>query len=446
MGAVASRVGEAATRPVSAASVALFRIAFGVAMVVNVALYLPDHVRQYYIEPTVHFPYDPLTFVRPLPGIGMYLVYVAMALTGALLAIGLWSRVAAGAFFVLTTYVFLIDSTFFQNHEHLISLLALLLTVLPVHRRWSVDARRHPERRSDTVPAWVLWLLRFQVGVPYLFGGIAKLNRDWLQGEPLRLWLARRGQSGIAGTVFSAEPVVWFMTYGALVLDLAVVWLLLHRRTRVPAFVVATIFHLLNARLWGLWIFPWLMIVSTTLFFAPDWPERAIVRFRGSTAPSPPGVVAPVRPRLSRLVVGFVAVWVAVQVTVPLRHLAIPGSPSWTEAGHRFAWHMKLREKTGTATFVITAGDRTWRIDPAEELRGKQLLRLPGDPQRLVQLARHYSAQHGRAEVRVESLVSLNGRRPQPFVDPAVDLASESLEWRRAPSWVLPLEEPLRRD
>jgi vitamin K-dependent gamma-carboxylase len=166
VGAVARRAREAAERQVSAASVALFRIAFGAAMVLNAALYFPDHVRAYYVEPTVHFPYEPLTFVVPLPGVGMYLVYVAMAVTGALLAAGLWSRLAAGAFFVLTTYVFLIDSTFFQNHEYLISLVALLLTVLPVHHRWSLGARRRPERRRDTVPAWVVWLLRFQIGVP----------------------------------------------------------------------------------------------------------------------------------------------------------------------------------------------------------------------------------------------------------------------------------------
>jgi vitamin K-dependent gamma-carboxylase len=135
------------------------------------------------------------------------------------------------------------------------------------------------------------------------------------------------------------------MTYGALVLDLAVVWLLLHRRTRVPAFVVATTFHLLNAWLFGLWIFPWLMIASTTLFFAPDWPERVLARLREPRTTASLPLRPALRPRLSPAVVALVALWVVVQVTVPLRHLAIAGSPSWTETGHRFAWHMKLRER-----------------------------------------------------------------------------------------------------
>jgi len=45
------RVRGAAWRPVSAASVAVFRMAFGVAMVINALLHAPVLARQYYIEP-----------------------------------------------------------------------------------------------------------------------------------------------------------------------------------------------------------------------------------------------------------------------------------------------------------------------------------------------------------------------------------------------------------
>ena len=38
-------------------------------------------------------------------------------------------------------------------------------------------------------PVGRLWLLRAQVGVVYLFAGIAKLNPDWLfHAQPLRIW------------------------------------------------------------------------------------------------------------------------------------------------------------------------------------------------------------------------------------------------------------------
>ena len=47
-----------------------------------------------------------------------------------------------------------------------------------------------PTLRASTVPAWTVWLLRFQLGVVYVFGAVAKLNPDWLlHAQPLRIWL-----------------------------------------------------------------------------------------------------------------------------------------------------------------------------------------------------------------------------------------------------------------
>lgn len=454
------RIGDAASRPVSAASVAVFRMAFGLGMVINALLYAPVLARQYYIEPEVNFPYGSLTFVPPPPAFGVYVLYVSMMVTGILIALGLWYRIAAAVFFVATTYVFLLDSSYFQNHEYLISLLALMLVILPVDRYWSIDARRHPERWSRTVPAWVVWLLRFQIGIPYFYGGIAKLNSDWLQGEPLRRWLSWRTDIEPMATILTTEWVVWFMTYGALVLDLAVVWLLLCRPTRLAAFAVVTCFHLLNVWLFGLYIFPWLMIAATTIFFDPSWPEdlarrfslgrlgAAIRRHMPATSTVTGGetvVPEPAHGRTSRFVVSFFAVWLALQVAVPFRHYAIAGSPNWTENGHRFAWHMKLRDKHGTVTFHVTKDGETWQVDPAEYLGDKQLQRLPGYPDRLVHFARFLSDQHGGAEVTAETMVSMNGREPQPIVDPTVDLSAVGTVWFRTPSWIVPLEQPLRR-
>jgi vitamin K-dependent gamma-carboxylase len=449
--ALGERLREAGRRPVSSASLAVFRIAFGVAMVINTMLYLPVLVREYYIDPPLHFPYPPFAFVVPLPGPALYGVFGLMVLTGAMIALGLLYRWAAWSFFVLTTYVFLLDSTYYQNHEYLVSLLALMLALLPADRRWSLDARRRPGLRSMTVPAWVVWLLRFQIGVPYFFGGIAKLNGDWFRGEPLRAWLANRTDLEPMATVLTTEWVVWFMAYGALVLDLTVVWFLLHRRTRPAAYAVVVCFHLMNAWLFGLFIFPWLMIAATTIFFSPAWPERLVRRFaRPAARVGPTSTVVPVRRpvrpwRPSRALVGVFGVWVLLQATVPLRHFAIAGSPSWTEEAHRFAWHMRLRQKSGTATFLVTANGQTWTVEPSEHLSGKQLWQLAGYPERLVRFAHHLSELHGGAEVRAETRVSLNGREPQPIVDPSVDLSEVSLLWFGPAPWILPLETPLNR-
>lgn len=480
----ASRLIEAGSRPVSAASLAFFRIAFGLAMIVNTWLYIPLLVREYYVDTSFPFPYPPLTFVAPLPGIGMHVLYVAMSLTGLLIALGLWYRLSVATFFVLHTYVFLIDSTYFQNHEYLIGLLAFLMIFLPAHRMWSLDARRRPRVAGSTVPAWMVWLLRFQIGVPYFYGGIAKLNADWLAGEPLRMWLERRTHIELIGPLFTNEAVVWVMNFGSLVFDLVVVWFLLHPRTRLGAFIVACCFHLINVRLFGLFIFPWLMIFGTTIFFRPDWPLQVEAwwsrrRQRGAAKPVPAGLGGPpetagnpsrlggptavgdpdtaplahsyggsVTPNIRRqLLVAALAGWVAVQLLLPLRHYAIAGDPSWTEQAHRFAWHMKLRDKQGTATFHVTPSDGAgFTVDPYDHLSSTQAFLMAGHPSRIVQFAHHLSELHGGAEVRAETSVSLNGREPVPLVDPTVDLAAVPLWWWGNAEWILPLDEPLRRD
>ena len=443
--AYSRRVRSAGTRPVSAASVAVFRIAFGVSIVVNSALYVPRVLREHHIEPTMHFAYGPIDFLEPLPGVGMYLVYFAMMVTGALIAVGRWYRWAAASFFVLTTYVFFLDATFYQNHEYLISLLAALMVVLPVNGFWSWDAHTGRTAARDVVPAWVVWLLRFQIGVPYFFGGIAKLNPDWLQGEPLRTWLAARTDLEPFSTVLTNSSVVWVMVYGALLLDLLVVPLLLYRRTRVPVFVVVCMFHFTNVWLFGLYIFPWLMIAATLIFFPPDWPLRVLDRLGWHRRPLGRRPVQPITTstgrRTSLAVTTLLTVWVAAQIAIPLRHFAIEGSPSWTEEGHRFAWHMMLRDKSGTARFTLTDGDRTWTVDPADFLTTEQLRELAWYPEHLVQFAHHLSSLYGDVEVRAETSVSLNGRDPQPIVDPTVDLASVPKVWWGHAPWVVQLDE-----
>lgn len=423
---------------------AVFRIAFGVSIVVNSVMYVPRVIREHHIEPSFHFSYGPVDFLEPLPGFGMYLVYFAMMATGVLIAIGRWYRWAASSFFVLTTYVFLLDSTFYQNHEYLISLLAALMVLLPVTGFWSLDAKLGRTPASDVVPAWVVWMLRFQIGVPYFFGGVAKLNGDWLRGEPLRMWMAVRTDVEPFHTLLTNASVIWFMVYGALLLDLLVVPLLLYRKTRLAAYVVVCGFHFINVWLFGLYIFPWLMMAATLIFFPPDWPLRLLQRFGsaeetdGESATVAP-LGSPTPPPTWTLVPTILVLWVVLQSLIPLRHIAIEGSSSWTEEGHRFAWHMMLRDKSGTARFTLTDGEHTWTVDPADLLTKDQLRELAWYPEHLVQFAHHLSSVHGGAEVRADTSVSLNGRDPQPIVDPTIDLAAVPTTWWGHAPWIVQL-------
>jgi len=267
--------------PVDSASLVFFRIAFGGMMLWEVWRYF-DHgwIERFWVEPLFHFSYYGLNWIRPWPGAGMELHWLGLGVLALFIMLGAWYRVSATLFFIGFTYVFLLDQARYLNHFYLVSLISFLMIFVPAHRYFSIDALFEPELRTRLVPAWSIWLLRFQVGIPYFFGGIAKLNADWLRGEPLRAWLARRTDFPFIGQFFTSDAAVWLMTFGALFLDLFAVFLLTNRRTRVFGYLAIIAFHFMNSRFFSIGLFPWLMIAATAIYFEPDWPRRVLLDLR----------------------------------------------------------------------------------------------------------------------------------------------------------------------
>lgn len=431
---------------VDGASLAIFRIAFGATMVWEVARYLSnDWVRSYYITPGFHFAYYGFTWVQPWQGDGMVLHFYALGVLAAALALGALYRIAALLFLFGFAYVFLLEQARYLNHFYLICLLAFLMCLVPAHRTWSVDARRARPPDAGHVPAWSVWILRFQLGIAYFYAGVAKLNHDWISGEPLRSWMAARADLPVIGPFLIREPVVYLFTYGALAFDLSITPLLLWKRSRPFAFAVACAFHLLNSQLFTIGIFPWLMIAATAVFFEPDWPREVIRRLRNATRPHP--VLHPVRgsvpgPALAAVLIVFVAA----QVLIPLRHWAYPGDVNWTEEGHRFSWRMKLRDKAGDIRFLFTdpASGETWEPRWSDLLASWQTREMATRPDMILQFAHHLARlerlRSGRdVHVRAIARVSLNHRPPQLLVDPTVNLATVPRDLLPAP-WILPLD------
>jgi vitamin K-dependent gamma-carboxylase len=437
--------------PIDIAPLVYLRIVFGCVMLWEVWRYF-DHgwIDRYYSPSDFHFTYYGFEWVRPWPGNGMRLHFAALGLAAACVAAGLFYRIAAALFFFGFTYVFLLDEAHYLNHFYLICLIGFLLIFVPAHRSCSLDVHLARTRRSDFAPAWSLWLLRVQIAIPYVFGFIAKLNADWLRGEPMRMWLARRAHYPVLGSFVHEEPVVWFFTIGGVLLDLLIVPCLLWKRTRIPALLAAASFHLLNAWIFRIGIFPWLMLASSLVFFPPECSRRVLRLLRLPIDARPARDEAAVMPTGTRVIALLVAGYVAVQVLLPLRHFLYPGNVNWTEEGHRFSWHMKLRNKAGELRFDVRDPEsgRHWSVDPADRLPEWQLDMVRTHPDMILQYG-HYLAERGRSkgfarvEVRARSLAALNGRRKQPLIDPSVDLAKV----RRSlwPShWILPLTEPLR--
>ena len=139
----------------------------------------------------------------------------------------------------------------------------------------------------------------------------------------------------------------------------------------------------------------------------------------------------------------FCGLWVLTQTLIPLRHFLYPGSVHWNEEGHRFAWHMKLRDKQAAARFRVVdpATEEQWLVHPELDLLEWQAHKMAGRPDMILEYAHHVAEEMGEGrdlEVYAFVSASLNGREPQPLIDSTVDLTEVSRGL--APfSWVLPL-------
>jgi len=446
--------------PVDVASLAAFRVAFGGLMFLHMLGYLTKGwLHTHYLAPAFYFKYPGFAWLPALPKEALPAFFWALAGLAAMIALGIFSRVACALFALGFGYVLLLDAASYQNHLYLICLLAFLLAVVPAHRTLSLTTRSG--QRTDWAPTWALWLLRFQLAVPYVLGGLAKLNYDWLvRAQPVAIWMSEAPPGRFRAAFLDERWAAYGIAWGGLLYDLLVVPALLWRRTRLLAVAVTLAFHLSNSRLFSIGVFPSLMIAATMLFFPPDWPRRLRLMRRprrpqpgaapagggmGRRAPPAAGNrhAAPRGRYGRRAVLAFLGVWVAVQLLLPFRHLLYPGAVDWTEEGHRFAWRMKLRDKRGTLRFV--AVDRRRR--EVHPLTGVEAVLTPNqrhmmlhDPNMIRQFARHVaqglaSTGYGPVEVRAITSISLNGRPPRPMIDPEVDLAAQPHRWGPAP-WI----------
>jgi hypothetical protein len=412
-----------------------------------------DLIGYYWLEPRLHFKYRGLSWVRPWPGDGMYLHFVLLAGAAAALMVGRWTRSAAWIFSLGFTYLFLLDQARYLNHSYLISLVAFLLAITPAHRVWSLDrvyARREGVEWPPTVPVWAVWLLRFQIGVVYAFGGLAKLDAGWLGAESLRRRFADAG-GPLIGWIVEHNLVQVVFSWGGLLFDLLIVPLLLWRRTRLVAFAAAVLFHVANSQLFTIGVFPWLAIAATTMFFSPDWPHRLVRRiglrptlWMRPRSPRAADAIAapPPSPRpMSRPAFACLTAYVVVQLLVPLRHYLYPGDVAWNQRGYRFSWHMMLHGRTGAVRLRVVMGTDTTIVFPSQYMASWQARPMIRHPGMILQFAHHVADEfsQGRADpVRVyaDAVLSVDGRPPSLLIDPKVDLASKHNTFGRQ-RWIL---------
>ena len=436
-----------------------------------------------------------------LPHVGVgggYVLYAVIAASGLALALGYRTRLSAPLCLAAFALAELQDATHYLNHYYLVVLLLGLLCAVPAGARFSLDVAAGRVRERARVPAWCVHVFVAQLAIVYLFAGLAKVNADWLlRAMPLAVWLPERAWWPVLGGLFESPTAAYVFSWAGCVYDLTIVGWLLWRRSRPLAYAAVIVFHGLTWLLFNIGLFPLIMIGATLVFFDGAAHERAwarmrllVERLRRHLRPSASTTVAAnlvsadgthrtvhvrvsataeeasakteptghdantdgggprTRHTTSRRTSALVALYLGVQLALPLRALAYPGPVAWGEEGYRFGWRVMLVEKVGRAEFTVVdaATGRRALVDNRAFLTAYQEKQMAIQPDFILQfghyLAEVYADRYGftRPAVYADVRVALNGRRSRPLIDPAVDLAAER-DGLAAKSWIQPFAQ-----
>jgi len=432
-----------------------FRLLFGLVMFLaltrNVLL---GFVHKFYVAPVYYFKYFGFEWVQPLGEVWTYLFYAVLLLSTIGIILGAFYRIATVLFFLLFSYFELLDQTHYLNHYYLVSLLSFLLIFLPANRAFSIDVLFKPHLKIESVPAWTILILQFQLALVYFYAGLAKIHPDWLfQAQPLKIWLGRLNDIPIMGYVLVLPMTAYIFSWFATIYDLTIPFLLWNKKSRLLAYLAVIIFHVLSGLLFNIGIFPIAMIAFSLIFFSEFWHKKIISTFdlifiltysklkqrkdNLETSPLKLGY---------NKVPWFIWIFVFWQLLFPLRHLLYPGNVLWTEEGFRFSWKVMVVEKTGSAVFrVIDSRGRESEVNNRIYLTEKQEVFMSYQPDMLLQFA-HFLAKTYREKgfvnpkVYVDCFVTINGRTSRRLIDPNVDLAAEKAGIHHK-SWILQYED-----
>lgn len=439
-----------------ASTLAFFRLAFGLMMLFSLLRFACyGWIEKFYIKPQFHFTYYGFEWVKPF-GNYTYLLFIICALAAAFVAIGYKYRLAIITFFLSFTYIEFMDKTTYLNHYYFISVVGFALIFLPANCYFSVDAYRNPKLAFQKIPSWNIDILKFLLGIVYFYAGLAKLNSDWLfKAMPLKIWLPGNSDLPLIGSLLNQNWMHYAFSWVGAVYDLAIVFLLLYRPTRLFAFFLVVVFHVLTKILFPIGVFPYVMIISTLIFFDAGFHKKClellskIIRFNLTAFENGKEKVhqytAFYKAKLA-LITGFLAF----QLLFPFRYLLYPNELFWTEEGFRFSWRVMLMEKAGYTQFTVVDSKtkQTTRINNGYFLTAFQEKQMAFQPDFILEYAHYLHDFYQRQgindpEVYAESYVALNGRLSQKYIDPKINLAKENESFCHK-TWILPFNDEIK--
>ncbi|MGV8992484.1 MAG: HTTM domain-containing protein [Flavobacterium sp.] len=440
----------------STATLAFFRLAFGLMMLLSLIRFAAHGwIDTFYIQPDFHFTYFGFSWVKPL-GIYTYLLYILAGIAAFCVAIGYKYRLAIITFFLTFTYIELMDMTYYLNHYYFITIVSFVLMFLPANAYFSVDSYKNNELTFAKIPRWNTDILKVLLAIVYIYAGIAKINSDWLlEAMPLRIWLPSNADLPLIGPFLKEVWVAYAFSWIGMIYDLFIVFILLYKPTRWFGFFLVVVFHVLTRVLFPIGVFPYVMIVSSLIFFDASFHKKVLFYISNllniSSEVWENGKVKVVEFShfyTSKIV--FLSAFLLFQLAFPFRYLLYPQELFWTEEGFRFSWRVMLMEKAGYAEFKVTDATtrKTIHVDNSQFLTRFQEKQMSFQPDFIIQYAHHlhdYYKKQGvdNPIVTVESYVALNGRLSRTYIDPNINLAEQNDTFQHK-NWILPFNDVIK--
>jgi hypothetical protein len=442
----------------SAAPLAVFRMFFGFLMFISlVRFWSKGWIESLYIEPSFHFSYYGFEWVKPV-GLYTYAFFIICGISAFFVAIGYKYRLSILIFFLSFTYIELMDKTTYLNHYYFVSLVSFIMLFIPCNAMFSIDAISI-RKSYKTVPKWTIDSLKLMLGIVYFYAGITKINSDWLlNAMPLKLWLKSKYDLPFIGhTLMQQEWFHFFMSWGGMFYDISIPFLLLFRKTRSLAFVLVVAFHITTRVLFPIGMFPYIMILSTIIFFDSNvhykiihFTIKILEFFKMKTDNLKLSFSQVNHYKVWNTSLLIIVVFMTIQIIIPLRSLLYPGELFWNEQGYRFSWRVMLMEKKGNSVFKIVNSKTNsfFYVNNDDFLTPVQQKQMSFQPDMILEyghyLGNHFKSQgHQNVAVFVESYVSLNGRLSQQFIDPSANLMELKDSFKHK-FWIKPLNDEIK--
>ena len=115
------------------------------------------------------------------------------------------------------------------------------------------------------------------MGVVYFYGGIAKLDPDWLGGLATKELMSIANRGTVLEDLIEYNLGSLFYGWLGMLFDLLIPFLMLWKPVRKWAFLAAVLFHINNYFVFPIGIFPVLSLVMTLMFFDADFPKKSLI-------------------------------------------------------------------------------------------------------------------------------------------------------------------------